>query len=43
MFDIPLPDQPAAAELQINPLLVRLALAELALRGGDPQALCLAA
>lgn len=41
MFDIPLPDQPAAAELQINPLLVRLALAELALRGGDPQALCL--
>lgn len=41
MFDIPLPDQPAAAALQINPLLVRLALAELRLRGGDPQALCL--
>ena len=42
MFDIPIPDQSGAAELQVNPYVVRLFLSEFSLRGGDAAALCLA-
>lgn len=40
MFDIPLPDQSAAAEFRVNPLIVRWTLAEFQSRGGDLAALC---
>lgn len=40
MFEIPLPDRSGAAKFQVNPLIVRIALAELRHQGGDPSAIC---